>query len=91
MKSLTYSDIIRVNVKFSTTEDYTNVETELSEISDVRVISLTDDVINTQSADGQWRIERMLVVYGVNKKDGTLVSGSELEKLVRDNNRILYR
>jgi len=82
VKFLTFSDIVRVNVQFSTTEDSAAVETQLSEISGVRVMSLTNDVINTFT-DGQWRTERMLTVYGINNKDGSLVPASELEKSVK--------
>lgn len=80
VKFLTHSDIIRVYVKFTTTEDNVAIETQLSDISGVKVLSLTDDVINT-FADDRWRMERMLTVYGVNS-DGSLVSGSDLEKSV---------
>lgn len=81
VKFLTFSDIVRVNVQFITTEDHSAVESQLSEISGVRVMSLTNDVINT-FVDGQWRTERMLTVYGVNNTDGSLVPASELERSV---------
>lgn len=70
-----------MNVGFSMTEDHTAIESQLSEISGVRVLSLTDNVINT-FVDGQWRTERKLTVYGVNNSDDSLVSGSDLEKSV---------
>jgi len=81
VKFLTFSDIVRVNVHFSTTEDHAAVELQLSEISGVKVMSLTNDVINT-FMDGQWRTERMLTVYGVNNTDGSVVPASELERSV---------
>ncbi|CAI6346002.1 unnamed protein product [Macrosiphum euphorbiae] len=88
VKFLTFSDIVRVNVHFSTTEDHAAVESQLSEISGVKVMSLTNDVINT-FMDGQWRTERMLTVYGVNNTDGSVVPASELERNIGQNVKIL--
>jgi hypothetical protein len=70
-----------VDVKFSTTEDHATVESQLSEISGVRMMSLTNDIVNT-FVDGRWRIHRTLTVYGVNNTDDSLVPASELERLV---------
>lgn len=80
VKFLTYSEIIQVNVGFSMTEDHAVIESQLSEISGVRVLSLTNNVINTFS-DGQWQMERKLTVYGMNLDDA-LLSGANLEKSV---------
>ncbi|XP_027842981.2 uncharacterized protein LOC114124021 [Aphis gossypii] len=88
VKFLTFSDIVRVSVQFSSTEDHTAVESQLSEISGVRVMSLTNDVINTY-LDGEWRTERVLTVYGVNNTDGSVVSASELEKNLDHNAKVL--
>lgn len=81
VKFLTFSDIIRVNVPFSTTEDHAAVESQLSEISGVRIMSLTNDVVNN-FVDDKWRTERMMTVYGVNNSDGSLVPALELERSV---------
>lgn len=88
VKFLTFSDIVRVSVQFSSTEDHTAVESQLSEISGVRVMSLTNDIINTY-LDGEWRTERVLTVYGVNNTDGSVVSASELEKILDHNAKVL--
>ncbi|XP_025420336.1 uncharacterized protein LOC112690522 isoform X2 [Sipha flava] len=88
VKFLTYSDIVRVDVKFSTTEDHATVESQLSEISGVRMMSLTNDIVNT-FVDGRWRIHRTLTVYGVNNTDDSLVPASELERKLANNAKIL--
>lgn len=73
--------MIRVSVKFNTNEDVQAVETQLSDISGVKVVSLTSDVISSL-VDGQWRMERTMAVYGLNITDNSLVSGLDLEKSV---------
>ncbi|XP_022177630.1 uncharacterized protein LOC111038715 [Myzus persicae] len=88
VKFLTFSDIIRVNVPFSTTEDHAAVESQLSEISGVRIMSLTNDVVNN-FVDDKWRTERMMTVYGVNNSDGSLVPALELERYLGQNSKIL--
>ncbi|XP_026807790.1 uncharacterized protein LOC113550256 [Rhopalosiphum maidis] len=88
VKYLTFSDVVRVSVQFSSTEDPAAIESQLSEISGVRIMSLTNDVINTFTG-GQWRAERLLTVYGVNNTDGSVVSASELEKNLEHNTKVL--
>ncbi|KAL5243981.1 hypothetical protein ACI65C_011391 [Semiaphis heraclei] len=88
VKFLTFSEIVRLNVQFNTAEDHAAIESQLSEISGIRVMSLTHDVIN-RFIDGQWRTERMMIVYGVNNSDNSLVPGSELEKNLAHNDKIL--
>ncbi|XP_025202436.1 cadherin-87A-like [Melanaphis sacchari] len=88
VKFLTFSEIVRVSVQFSSTEDPAAVESQLSEISGVKVMSLTNDVINT-FMDGQWHTERVLTVYGVNNTDGSVVSASELQKNLEHNAKVL--
>lgn len=79
MKLLRYSDIVRVNVPFSTTEDESAVEAQLSDISGLRVMSLANNVINA-FAEGRWTTEMTLVVYAVDNSNGSVVSGSSLER-----------
>lgn len=85
---MTYSDIIRVNVEYSTAEDQMAIESQLSDITGFKVMSLTNDVINT-FVDDQWKMVRSMIVYGMNP-DNSLVSGSDLEKLVFKNMLYVY-
>lgn len=79
VKVLKYSDLVRVNVPFSTTEDEAAVESQLSDISGFRVMSLAGNVINSY-ADGRWRTEMTLVVYAVDNTNGSVVPASNLER-----------
>ncbi|VVC25193.1 Cadherin,Cadherin-like,Cadherin conserved site [Cinara cedri] len=88
VKLLKYTDVVRVNVPFSTTEDEAAVESQLSDISGFRVMSLVDNVINTY-ADGRWRTERTMVVYAVDNSDGSVISASGLESKLEGNPKIL--
>lgn len=79
---MTFANIVRVTVKFSTSEDHLAIESQLSEIAGVRVMSFADDVVNKR-VDGQWRTERILALYGVNS-DGSLVSALDLKMLAQN-------
>ncbi|XP_050422826.1 protocadherin Fat 4-like isoform X2 [Adelges cooleyi] len=92
VRPLTFEHIIRVFAKFDVTEDAQSLETQLSDISGYKVISLTHDVINVPF-DQLWRLQRVMYVYGLNK-DGSPVPASDLENCLRtvvDKNCCLYK
>lgn len=70
-----------MHVKFNTNEDPQAVEAQLSEITGVKVMSLTNEMVSSYE-DGQWHAKRTMALYGLDHADFSLVSGSDLEKSV---------
>ncbi|XP_050541291.1 uncharacterized protein LOC126905541 isoform X2 [Daktulosphaira vitifoliae] len=80
VKYLTYEHIIKVNTKFNVEEYIEILERQLSDITGWKISSLSNKIINGEVDGGGVKLERTMIVYGIDNK--SLVHGSDLEKSV---------